>query len=78
MDLGIWEIIKSLLQLLVFPIVAGLAYFFRKYIHKVDKMEADIRDIEIRTAVVESKIDDIRDALREIKRGVEKLIDRKQ
>ncbi len=78
MEFGAWDLIKSTIQWFVLPAIAALAFFFRKYIHRIDKMEDQVREIEVRTAVVESKIDDIRDDLKEIKRGVEKLIERRQ
>ncbi len=76
-ETSVWEIIKAAVQWLLVPAVASLAFFVRKYIHRIDHMEQQVKDIEIRTAVVESKIDDIREDLKEIKHGVNRLIDRR-
>ncbi len=77
MELSAWDIIRSTVQWLILPLVAGLTYFVKKHMHNVDRLDQQVREIEVRTAVVESKINDIRDDLKEIKRGVEKLVDRK-
>ncbi len=76
-ELGIWEVAKSTLQYIIFPVVAGFAYFLKKYIKRVEMSEERISLLSVRLSVVESKIDDIREDLKEIKRGVEKLVDRK-
>lgn len=76
-ETGAWEIIKAAIQFLLVPAVTALAFFVRKYIHRIEHMETQVKDIEIRTAVVESKIDDIREDLKEIKHGVNRLIDRR-
>lgn len=72
-----WEVIKATIQWLLVPSFAALAFFFKKYIGRIEYMEQQVKDIEIRTAVVESKIDDIREDLKEIKHGVNRLIDRR-
>lgn len=76
-EVGIWEVIKASIQWLLLPAVTALAFFVRKYIYRIEHMEQQVKDIEIRTAVVESKIDDIREDLKEIKHGVNRLIDRR-
>lgn len=77
MESSVWEVIKAAIQWLLVPCVTALAFFVRKYIHRIEAMEQQVKDIEIRTAVVESKIDDIREDLKEIKHGVNRLIDRR-
>lgn len=76
-EAGIWEVIKAAVQWLLVPAVAALTFFVKKYIGRIEIMEQQVKDIEIRTAVVESKIDDIREDLKEIKHGVNRLIDRR-
>lgn len=76
-DYNVWEIVKITLEFLFLPAVGAMAFFIRKYIHRIEHVEKQVKDIEIRTAVVESKIDDIREDLKEIKNGVNRLIERR-
>lgn len=77
LDPSIWDVIKSLMQWLVIPLLTALAYFFKKAHVRLDKLEEDMTGTKTRIAVVESKIDDIREDIKDIKRGVEKLVERK-
>lgn len=76
MENDIWELVRATLQWAIFPCIAAIAYFVRKYIGRVDLMESRVSDLEVRTSVIESKIDDIRDDVKDVKRGIEKLLDR--
>jgi hypothetical protein len=76
-DSSTWDVVKTLIQFLVIPLVTGLAYFFKKAHVRLDKLEDDMTGTKTRVAVVESKIDDIREDIKDIKRGVEKLVERK-
>lgn len=49
----------------------------RKQYDRLNKVEVDLSKQITRTAVMESKVNDIRDDIKEIKRNVEKLVDRK-
>ena len=77
MDADLWKTINSILGFLSVSSLTVFTYFLRKYIHRIESTEQQVKDIEVRTAVVESKIDDIREDLREIKYGVNRLIDRR-
>lgn len=77
MDSSVWEIIKASMQWIVLPLMGSALYFVRKYISRVDGLTIQVHELEVRTSVIESKIDDIRDDLKEIKMGVLKLVDRK-
>jgi hypothetical protein len=76
MEEGIWEVIKAAVQWLVLPLVASVAFFFRKYIQRVETVEKRINEMEIRIAVVETNIAHIRRDIEDIKKGVEKILDR--
>ncbi len=52
-------------------------YFFKRFHHRIDSLEKNVNTLDTRTTIVETKIDDIRDDIKEIKRGVERLIDRR-
>lgn len=76
-DPNIWDVIKSITQFLILPLLMCLGYFFKKAHIRLDRLEEDMTNTKTRIAVVESKIDDIRDDIKEIKHGVEKLVERK-
>lgn len=57
--------VGSVLQWLTLPLAATAGYFFRKLIV-----------LDVRTAVLESKMNDIKEDIHEIKRGIAKLVDR--
>lgn len=76
MEHGIWAIIKAAVEWLFLPLIASLAYFFRKYIQRVESVEKRINEMEIRIAVVETNIVHIRKDIEDIKKGVDKILDR--
>jgi chaperonin cofactor prefoldin len=43
----------------------------------VDELSTQVHDLDVRTSVVESKIDDIRDDIKDIKTGVRSLLGKK-
>ncbi len=77
MSLDAWDMLKSVVDWLVIPAVGGLSFFMRRHVKKVEDIEKRITFAEVRVAVIESKIDDIRDDIKEIKEGVTKLVDRR-
>ncbi len=76
MDASTWEVLKALINWAVVPLVGAIMYFVKKNITRIEIVEQEVREQKTRTAVIESKVDDIRDDLKEIKRNVEKLVDR--
>ncbi len=72
-----WDLVRMVLGYTLYPIIMVGAWFMRKQYDRLDKVEVDLRKQITRTAVIESKVDDIRDDIKEIKRNVEKLVDRK-
>jgi hypothetical protein len=56
---------------------SGFWFFIRKYIHRVDTVEKKQSEHSVKIAVIESKVDDMRDDIKEIKHNVERLVDRK-
>lgn len=74
--LPLWDIAKSIVSWALLPLVGGMTYFIRKNFERLDKMELELQDQKTKTAVIESKVDDIRDDIKDIKRNVEKLVDR--
>jgi hypothetical protein len=101
MDGSAWDIIRSIMQFLVLPLIGVVGYFFKstnirldrldedmalsktriaivevKVDRRLDNLELDVVDGKTRLSVVETKVDDVREDIKEIKRGIEKLIDR--
>ena len=71
------DIVKGLLYYAVYPLVMGIVYFMREHIKKVEQLDKQVQENKLRTAVIESKVDDIRDDLKEIKENVQKLVERR-
>lgn len=72
----VWTIGKAAVEWLVLPLIASIAYFFRKYISRVEQVEKRLNEMEIRIAVVETNIAYIRKDIEDIKKGVDKILDR--
>lgn len=72
----VWTIGKATVEWLVLPLIASIAYFFRKYISRVEHVEKRLNEMEIRIAVVETNIAHIRKDIEDIKKGVDKILDR--
>lgn len=71
-----WEIVRIIISVII-PVSAGFWFFIRKYIHKVDKVETEQGKQHTRISVIESKVDDMREDIKEIKHNVERLLDRR-
>ena len=64
------DTVKAILQ------YAPFAWFFKKQDNKLNSLEKRVSTVERATAIVETKVDAIREDIHEIKHGVEKLVDR--
>ena len=76
MEQDIWEVIKAIVQWLVLPLVMTVAFFSRKYMQRIELVEKRINEMEIRMALVENNLTHIRNEVEEIKKGVDKILDR--
>jgi len=74
---GVWHIIETVLKYAIAPMIAMFFWMFKKHDKKVQSLEARVNILEKDTAVVKSKLDDIKEDIREIKKGIDKLIDRR-
>lgn len=72
-----WELLKGVVEYAIYPAVLVVAFFMRKHIARVDKVEAAVNEQNTRLAVVESKVDDIRMDIKDIKQNVQRLVARK-
>lgn len=70
------EILKLLLQYAIAPLAAFCVYTYKKQSLKVDKLEERISSVETSTAVIRVMVDAIHQDIRDIKRNIEKLVDR--
>lgn len=72
-----WELIKEFITYAIYPALLVIAFFMRRHIARVDKVEEAVNVQNTRLAVVESKVDDIRNDVRDIKQNVQRLVERK-
>lgn len=72
-----WELAKALLYYAVYPLVMGVMYFMKQHMKRVDDIERQLVETKVKTAVIESKVDDVRDDIKEIKDNVQKLVERR-
>lgn len=70
------EILKLILQYAIAPLGAFVVYTYKKQALKVDKLEERIASVETSTAVIKVMVDAIHQDIRDIKRNIEKLVDR--
>ncbi len=70
------SILATILQYAIAPVGAFLFWLHKKSTGRIDNIERRVANVERSTAVIEAMIDNIREDLREIKRGIEKLVDR--
>lgn len=79
----LWEYGSKILNWAL-PLIFGLIAWFYKKLEtqvqsnneRIDNLERRQNGLEMNTRVLEVKLDDVKEDIREIKRGVEKLIDR--
>ncbi len=69
-------ILHGLLQYAIAPLAAFCLYTYKKQALKVDKLEERVASVETSTAVIKVMVDSIHQDIREIKRSIEKLVDR--
>ncbi len=70
------DILKLVFQYAVAPLAAFCVYTYKKQALKVDKLEERISSVETSTAVIKVMVDAIHQDIRDIKRNIEKLVDR--
>ena len=60
---GMWEGIKALGSLVYLPVLAGLAWLFRKYDAKIDDVSTRINMVESNHRVIELKVDSFKEVV---------------
>lgn len=70
------DVLKLLFQYAVAPLAAFVFWVYKKQHIKVEKLEQRITNVETATAVIKVMVDSIHEDIREIKRSIEKLVDR--
>ncbi len=74
MDSGFLQVV---LQYAVAPLGAFCVYTYKKQTEQVTKLEERVASVETSTAVIKVMVDSIHQDIREIKRAIEKLVDRR-
>lgn len=70
MDHSIYDVIHDFIQWMILPVIGSFAYFVRKYITRLEDVEKQVNILNTKTAVIESKLDGI-------KEGVDELLQRR-
>lgn len=70
------EVVKMFLQYAVAPLAAFFVWTYKKHHTRVDQLEKRLSQVEKSTAIIQVMVDHIKDDIREIKQGINKLIDR--
>lgn len=80
---SLWEYGSKILNWALPVVFALIAWFYKKLEtqvqsnnERIDNLERRQNGIEISTRVLEVKLDNVKEDITEIKRGVEKLVDR--
>ena len=73
---GFLHILELIMKFAIAPVLGFVWYFHRRNINKVDNIETRVSILEKDVAVMASTITGMREDIREIRRGVEKLISR--
>lgn len=72
---GVLKVIGPYLMALITALGSMTAWMYKKQHNRVDKLENRLTDVEKSTAVIQVMVDGIKDDIREIKQGIEKLTD---
>ncbi len=76
MDPQITDILK-VLAVVLSPVGALLVWLLKKHHMKVENLAQRVTDVEKASAITQVMLDNIRDDIREIKMGIEKILDKK-
>jgi hypothetical protein len=78
MENSVMDILKMILQYAIAPLVAFIFWQYKKLHTRVDVHEQRIAGVEKSTAVIQVMVDTIREDIRDIKHGIEKLAEKRQ
>lgn len=70
------ELCKVILQYAIAPMVAIVAYMFKKQQLKIEELERRVGDTEKLTAILNVKMDGMKEDLKDIKRNLSRLVDK--
>lgn len=76
METSLWDIIRTILQFAVAPVIGMFVWMFKKQQEKHENLELRMTSVEKATAILEVQISTIKEDIKEIKQGVNKLVDR--
>lgn len=66
MDVGSWEVVKAIMNWIVYPVMLLLAYLFKKQLKDLDMLKSDVEKLKITQAVTTSQINDIREDIKDL------------
>lgn len=66
MEAGSWEVIKTLISWVVYPIIGLLSYLFKRQSSEISMLQVDIANLKIEQAVANSQIRDIREDIKDL------------
>ena len=76
MDSSVLEAVKALKQNAIAPLGAFFIWTYKKHQSKVEQLEHRISQVEKSTAIIQVMVDHIRDDIKDIKAGIDKLVSR--
>jgi hypothetical protein len=68
------EDLRTIIDYALAPIMAFGAFLVKKHIKRIDDLDLEMRVVKTDVQVLKSKLDDMKDDIKEIKEGVTKLI----
>lgn len=77
-EIGIWEVAKTIVGWMVIPLSGLLAFVMRdykKHQQRLDNVEKRLAHTEMLVKVIEVKLDDVKDDIKEIKMIISKIFD---
>ncbi len=70
------DLLNMVLQFAIAPVGAYFFYVYKKQTSRIEELDKRVASIETSTAVIKVVVENIKDDIREIRHGIEKLVDR--
>ncbi len=70
------DLLSMALQYAIAPLAGFVLWIYKSQHSKVDAMDKRVADLEKQSAVLGAIVDTIREDIKDIKRGIEKLVER--
>lgn len=76
-EVGAWEVAKTVGTWVIYLLILPASWLFKKYATRIEKLEEHVAELDKQQAVTNVLIKELKDDIKEIKRNVERLVDRK-